>query len=264
MIKTKIQLYLFLALMLIPFLITHIWISVKKWPWPEIIPMEWGIRGIVYIFDPTSRSLPVLGGSILLSATVTILTLLISLPAAKALGCYEFRGKKLIKGIMLLPVIVPVMTVAMGIHVSFIKTGLANRVSGVILIHLIPGLPYGVKILMNIFEIHGDKLERQARLLGAGRLQILSQITLPLILPGLITAGSMIYIISFSQYFITFLIGGGNVETFSMMMFPFIEGGDRTVATTYSMVFVLSILAVLTVSEKLVRNFYVRSSSTYI
>lgn len=262
--RKRFALYLVVGSLFLPYLITHLWMFVKIWPWPDLLPRSWGLRGWAYFFNPSSRSLVILGNSILLSAVVTLLTLLVCFPAAKALGSYEFRGKRLINGLILLPVIVPILTVAMGIHVSFIKMGLANTVWGVILIHMIPGIPYGVRILQNIFQIHGRRLEMQARLLGAHRFQVFFHITVPLVMPGLITAGSMIYIISFSQYVITFLIGGGNVITFSMQMFPFIEAGDRTVATVFSFIFVLSILLVLTVSEKLVRNYYQRSSETFL
>lgn len=262
--KRTIALYAIVAILILPFLITHLWIFIRNWPWPGFIPREWGFRGLQYFFDPSSRSLMTLGKSILLSGTVTVLTLLLCLPAGKALGCYNFKGKKLIKGLILLPVIVPILTVAMGVHISFIKIGLANTTAGVILIHMLPGIPYGVRILENIYEIHGERLEKQAKLLGASKRQAFIDITLPLILPGIITAGNMIYIISFSQYVITFLIGGGNVVTFSMQMFPFIESGDRTVATTFSFIFILSILCVLTISERLVKNYYKKNVNSFI
>ena len=48
---------------------------------------------------------------------------------------------------------------------------------------------------------------------------------------------SMSYIVSFSQYFLTLLIGGGKVKTFAIVMFPYLSGGDRNMASTYSLVF---------------------------
>jgi putative spermidine/putrescine transport system permease protein len=152
----------------------------------------------------------------------------------------------------------------MGIHLLFCHIGLANTYLGVILIHVIPGIPYGVKILLNIFELYGNKMELQARTLGANNLQVLRYITIPLIKPGLIIAGSIIYIMSFTQYFITFLIGGGRIVTYAMILFPFVESGDRTMAAALSVVFILSITFVLFISEKIVGNFYENSSRYYV
>jgi putative spermidine/putrescine transport system permease protein len=77
-----------------------------------------------------------------------------------------------------------------------------------------------------------------------------------MILPGIISAGSMAFIVSFSQYFLTFLIGGGKVITFSMLLFPFVQSGDRMVGSVYSVVFILTTFIFLMIIEKLMRRFY--------
>ena len=248
--------YSVIVLLFLPILLMVGWSVNSSWPWPNLLPTGFTLRGFKYAISPSTEGFIVLLKSMLLSIIVTIITLLISIPSAKALAFYEFWGKGLIKLLILLPLIVPIMTVAMGIHISFIKLGLANTYLGVILIHVLPGIPYGVRILMNIFEINGEKIEYQGRILGARPMQVFIYITLPIISPGLIVAGSLIYIISFSQYFITFLIGGGKIITYSMLLFPFVESGDRTMAAVLSTVFIISIIVVLFFSEKIVEKLY--------
>jgi putative spermidine/putrescine transport system permease protein len=69
-------------------------------------------------------------------------------------------------------------------------------------------------------------------------------------------AGSIIYIISFTQYFVTFLIGGGRILTYSMLLFPFLESGDRTIASALSVIFVLSVLIVLKITDIILGKLY--------
>lgn len=256
--KNTIILMLFLPLVLIIG-----WSVASSWPWPNILPKTLTLRGFKYAISPSTGGFVVLFRSAVLSLIVTVITLIISIPAARALAFYEFKGKSFIKVLILLLLIVPMISVAMGIHISFIKLGIANTCVGVVLIHVLPGIPYAVKILLNIFELNGEKIEIQGRILGATPLQVMMHITLPIIAPGLIISGSLIYIISFSQYFITFLIGGGRVVTYSMLLFPFVESGDRTMASALSIIFILSIILVLFISEKLVGNFYENSSKYY-
>ncbi len=262
-IKT-IYKYLIIIFLALPLVLMIGWSVARSWPWPCIMPMGFTLRGFLYTLSPSTEGFIILLRSVGLSLIVTIVTLAISIPAARAIAFYEFKGKSFIKVLILLPLIVPILSVAMGIHLSFIKLGLANSYLGVILIHVIPGIPYGVKILLNVFEINGNQIEAQGRVLGASSFQVMMHVTLPLITPGLIIAGSIIYIISFSQYFITFLIGGGRIVTYSMLLFPFVESGDRTIASSISIVFILSILIVLVISEKLVGNFYAKSSKYYV
>ena len=246
----------FLVFILLPLAVIVIWSFSRNWPWPNIFPSNFGMRGWEYFFDPSSKSIEILLFSLGLSFNVTLVALVITIPAAKALALYQFRGKKFIEILTFAPIIVPTVAVAMGIHVQFIKMGLANTFTGVVLIHLIPCIPYTVRILKSVFELVGEGMEMQARVLGAGKIQTFIYVTLPMILPGIISAGSMAFIVSFSQYFLTFLIGGGNIITFSMIMFPFVQSGDRMVGSVYSVVFILTTFIFLMIIEKLMRRFY--------
>ncbi|SHJ88369.1 ABC transporter permease [Paramaledivibacter caminithermalis] len=253
---SKVIMCVIIFLLIFPLGVVLLWSFVKIWPWPNLVPRDFGIRAFEYILNPNNKSIRILCFSVCLSSVVTVITLLISIPAAKALGVYNFKGKDFFKILVLAPIIVPTIAVAMGIHVAFIKLGLANTVLGVVLVHLIPCLPYGIRILTNVFEIIGESMEMQARVLGANSIQTFIRITLPLIAPGLLSAGSLVFIVSFSQYFLTFLIGGGRIITFSMLMFPYIQSGDRMMACSYSIVFILSTLVILLIIEKIVRSYY--------
>ncbi len=238
----KIIMNILIFFLIAPLIILAIWSFSKIWPWPDLFPKSFGIRGFKYIFNPSNKSLKILMFSVWLSTVVTVITLLISIPAAKALGVYNFKGKRVFKILVLAPIIVP----------------------PVVLVHLIPCIPYGVRILTNVFEILGESMEIQARVLGANPFQAFIHITLPLLAPGLLSAGSMVFIVSFSQYFLTFLIGGGKIVTFSMLMFPFIKSGDRMMASVYSSIFILTTLTVLLVMEKMVKSYYKGENYFYL
>lgn len=246
----------------IPLVMICLWSVADRWPWPDIFPADLSQRGWMFLVG-SKRVLKVLATSILLSSVVTVLTLVICIPAARVLALYEFKGKKLIEILTLLPLIVPMMTVVMGIHVNFIRLNLANTFLGVVLVHILPGIPYGVRIMQTSFQLYGKSMEEQGRILGADNIQVFRYITVPLLKPGLIVSATMIYIISFSQYFITMLIGGGRIMTFSMLYFPYVQSGDRTITAVLSLVFLGSILLVLFVSNRLIGS-YLNTTSRYL
>lgn len=259
----SVVIYSAILLVLCPLIVLFLWCIAKRWPWPSIVPTEYNLRAIIYFIE-SNNSLTVLLYSIWLSFIVTVITLLISLPAARALGLYEFKGKGFFKLLVLSPLIISPVAVGIGIQVFFIRIGLANTFLGVVLVHLIPCLPYGIRILTNVFEILGESMESQARTLGASKIQTFFYVTLPLISPGLISAAALVFIVSFSQYFLTFIVGGGNVVTFSMIMFPFIQSGDRMIAACYSIVFIVSTLILLLIMEKKVKAYYSIENHFYI
>lgn len=233
-----------------------IWAFARSWSWPLMLPEDWGLRSVAYLLSPNAKTFEIMKTSLILSLWVMVLTLAVSIPAGKALGQYEFAGKKAVKLLVLAPLVVPSITVAMGIHVCFIQMGLANRMSGVIMMHMLIAMPYGVRIFTSYFEVMGQKLEESARNLGANRTQTFMHITMPMIAPAVVSAGSLIFIVSLSQYFLTFLIGGGRVMTLSLVMMPYIQSGDRMMASAYSLVFIGLTLVVLLVVERGMKSFY--------
>ena len=252
----KIIVGIFLIFLLMPLIVIIVWSITKNWPWPEIIPNNFGLRGWNHFLNSSSNSISTLFFSLFLSSVVTVCTLIITIPAANGLALYRFKGKRLIELLIFAPVIVPAVAVAMGIHIQFIRIGLANTFWGVVLIQLIPCIPYSIRILKSVFEMIGGEMELQAKVLGANSFQVVYHIILPMILPGIISAGGMVFIVSLSQYFLTLLIGGGRIITFSMLMFPYVQSGDRMMGSVYSVVFIFTTLIFLVLIEGLTGKFY--------
>ncbi|CEQ08572.1 ABC transporter permease [[Clostridium] sordellii] len=250
----KLIVNIILLTLILPLGILFIWAITSSWVYPNLIPNEFSLRGFEYILN--EENIKVLLNSIFISIVVVIITLIISIPAAKAIALYEFKGKKFFELLILSPIIIPMISVAMGIQLIFIKFGIANTLTGVILINIIPCIPYGVRIIADVYKLIGDKYEIQASMLGAKKIDILRYVTIPLILPGIIGASSMCFIISFSQYFLTLLIGGGSVITYPLLMFPYIQSGDRILASMYSIVFIIISLIVVMLMKKSLEKYY--------
>lgn len=239
----------------IPFTVIAVWSFSGRWAWPRLLPESFSLRGVQELFGGYSGALQVLGSSILISMVVAFLAVIIGMMTARALVFYDFRGKELIRFGAILPIIIPGTVFAMGIHVILIRLGLADNVFGVILVHLICALPYSIKIMTDNTAAFGRRLEEQALVLGASPGIVMTHITIPSLLPGIISSASLAYILSFSQYFITLIIGGGKVKTFSMMMVPYLQSGDRTIASAYSLVFIGSALLIFVIFEKAAKKF---------
>ncbi len=247
-------------LIIVPLLVLPFWSFAGRWPWPGLLPQGFTLRGMEELFARPSEMLSLMVSSVLLSLTVAILATVIGAMTSRALVFYDFKGKELVLFGTILPIIIPGTAFAMGVHVVFIYLGLADTFTGVVLVHLIYALPYTVNIMMDVTAMTGNGLEMQSQVLGVSPFRSFYHITLPLLMPGIISSVSMAYIISFSQYFITLMIGGGKVKTLSIVMVPFIQGGDRTIASSYAILFVASTFAVFLLLEMAIKRFAARLS----
>lgn len=237
-------------IVLLPLLPLLIWSFSRRWYFPALLPTEWSLRAWQYVFSPNSQVFSAMGYSLVVATAVTLLSIIIGLPAGRVMGMVQFRGKTLVWFLLLAPTIVPVLAVAMGIHVAFIKYGLADTIQGVMLVHLVPVLPYMVLILAGIFANYNIDYEGQARTLGANARQVFWHVTLPAIYPGLIVGALFAFIISWSQYILTLLIGGGRVITLPVLLFSFANSGDNAVTAALSIVFIAPAILLLLLTTR--------------
>ncbi len=238
-----------LAAVLLPFLVLIVWSLSTRWFYPQVWPAQWGLRAWQYVFGTAgSQIVSGLIQSMLVALVTAVISVLIGVPAGRALGLYNFKGKDMISVILMLPVIVPPLCVAMGLHLWFLKLGLAETFWGVVLVHLTFCLPYSVFVMWGVFSNYNPDYEDQARSLGATYWKLISRVMLPLTLPGIMVAALFSFLLSWSQYLSTLIIGGGRVTTLPILLFALMGSGDRPVAAAVSMVFVVPAFLALLLS----------------
>ncbi len=241
--------------LLLPLVPLAIWSVARGWRFPNLLPAQWSGRVWSYVLSDTSGVIESLGVTIAIAASVTGIATVIAIPAARALGRHKFRGKGLVEAIIVTPLIVPPLTVALGLQGVFIGLGLTGSMTGVILVHLIPVLPYIILILTGIFANFDPRFEDQARSLGAGRLQVFYYVTLPALAPGVLVAMLMGFLISWSQYLLTLMIGGGRVVTLPVVLFNFATSGRNDITGAIAVIYILPALAILAITSRRILGF---------
>jgi len=224
----------------LPFLPLLLWSITEKWFYPALFPQVFGTRAWSYVF--TTAGNQILDGlftSFSLALATTVVSLILGIPAGRALGLYDFPGKKIAMLFLTLPIIVPPLSVSMGLHFWFIQLGLAETFTGVVLIHLTFCLPYTIFVIRGVFTDYNPDFEEQARSLGASPARVTVMVIFPMIIPGVIIAALFSFLISWSQYLSTLIIGGGKMLTLPILLFSLMGSGDRPVAGAVSLIFIL-------------------------
>jgi len=237
------------TLLLVPFVPLIFWSVSHRWFFPTIIPDQLSDRAWSYLLSERSQVLEGLTTSLTIALCVAVLAAAIGLSGGRALGLYRFRGKRVVELVLLAPVIVPAIAVAMGIQVLFIRYSLADTIPGVVLVHLVPTIPYVVLVMGAVFANYDVSYEEQARVLGANPLRVFLHVTLPAVLPGLIVAAFFAFLISWSEYIMTVLIGGGQVVTLPLLLFSFV-GSDPSVAAALSLFFIAPAIVLMVLTSR--------------
>lgn len=239
---------------LLPMGVILLWSVTGRWPWPALLPESILLRTWRELLFGSASLPSLLAGSMSIAAAVSVLGTIIGILTARATELYDIPGKTLIRFGSLLPLLIPGTVFTMGIQVVLIRLGLTDTIAGIILVHLVAAVPYCITIMTDMTRAIGAKLEEQAAVLGAPPLRAFFYGSFHPLLPGILSSMSMGFILSYSQYFTTLLVGGGRVRTIATVLVPYIQSGDRPLASAYSVAFVGSALAVFAFFEWAIRK----------
>lgn len=248
-VAQKMLLLLIVSVLFLPFLPLLIWSFAQGWYFPQLIP-QWTLQNWSTLFTTSTRVGQGFVQSLVIAVCSTGLALLVGMPAGRALGMMDFPGKGAIKLFLLLPIIVSPLATLMGIQFMLIRLGLSGTLLGVVLVHLLPTIPYITLVLSSVYANFDADYEIQARSLGASAWQVFRHITLPLIAPGVVVGALFAFLISWNEFLLTFFVGSGRVFTLPMVLFTALQGGNTGLTAAIAITSILPALVFLFFSSR--------------
>lgn len=169
------------------------------------------------------------------SAQVAFLTALLAttLGTLAALGTVRgrFPGRSAVNALILSPLIVPVIIIAIGMFSVFVSWKVAGSIVGLVLAHTALAVPFVVINVATSLRTMDRNLELAAQSLGAGPVRTFRRITLPLILPGVLTGGLFAFITSWDEVVVSIFLTSARFRTLPVEMWEQVrQVVDPTVA----------------------------------
>lgn len=192
-----------------------VWTVAERWSAPAPLPQEWGLRGFRDALD--AGLLPALGRSVVLGLAVAVLATPLGAMAGRALGWRETRRPGLVAVALLLPVLLPPFAVSMGLDVILLRLRVPGPVA-VVAILVVFALPYCAYVTASGYAALDPELEEQARSLGATARQARRRATLPAVRRSLTVAAVLAFLVGWSDYVVTVLLGGGRFVTLPVLL----------------------------------------------
>jgi putative spermidine/putrescine transport system permease protein len=186
--------------------------------------------------------------SIVIGVLNGILSSLIGMMTARAIHCFGIRMGRWVRYFSAIPLFIPSMTLFISVQTIFIRTGLINSITGVVIAHMLVTIPYTTNIFVSYFKGLPKDIESAARTLGGNMIIIFRKIILPLFVPGIWLSFSIGFLISFSEYFSTFLIGGGRILSLAGLLYPYVNNGDTNNAAVLGVIFIAVNAAVFAIA----------------
>lgn len=187
-----------------------------------------------------------------LATFATIVVLVAGSAAAFAIVRYGFAGSAFFQSVALSPLIVPVVVLAIGLLQFLSWIGLNQSYCGLFVGHLVITLPYVVRTMITGLLLLDRNLEEAAMNLRASPFRVLRRITLPLLIPSLITAGVFAFVASFGNVTLSSFLAVSGTVTLPVQIFTYVQYSYEPVIAAVSAIVIAVTTAVILIIERLV------------
>lgn len=147
-----------------------------------------------------------------------ILATIIGTMAALAMNKLKFKGKSIFMGIMISPMVIPVVVVGTALYTSFAPIGLTNNFVGLIFAHTLLGIPMVFVTMLSGFANVNENLELAAMSMGSSPIGAFFRVVLPTVKTSLISSVLFAFVTSLDEVVVTTFVSGANTKTLTMVM----------------------------------------------
>jgi thiamine transport system permease protein len=167
----------------------------------------------------------------------TFLTLLIGMPGAYLLARYTFRGKSLLLALTTIPFVMPTLVVAAAFNAflgprGWVNLGLMDlfnltvppiqftqTITAILVAHVFYNTTIVLRLVGDFWSHLDPRLGHAAQMLGASRIKVFRTITLPLLMPAIVTASLLVFIFNFTSFGVILILGGPRFATLEVEIY---------------------------------------------
>ncbi|MDN7683108.1 MULTISPECIES: ABC transporter permease [Burkholderia] len=188
-----------------------------------------------------------LKNTMIVGVVSTFIATVLGVTASLGLMNPKLKYKALITGILVSPMIVPLIITAVGVYFAFSPLGLTNSLTGLILAHAALGVPFVVVTVTATLAGFNEALSRAGRSLGASPVRVFMQVKLPIIAPGVISGALFAFATSFDEIVVALFLTGTDQRTVPRQMWAGIrEQLSPTILAVATVLVVISTLLLVT------------------
>jgi putative spermidine/putrescine transport system permease protein len=193
---------------------------------PESFSLRWFEKALAY--DDFRKGA---WNGLIVTLWASCIALVVGAMAAFVIDRYAFRGKAALESILLSPLVIPHFTIGLGLLILAAQLGAGRGYGVVITAHVILVLPFVLRSVYVSLRNLDQRLELAAASLGASPARVLVTVTLPLMLPGLVSGWLFAAILSFNEFTASLFVTAQRTQTLPVAMYNYVrEYADPSMA----------------------------------
>lgn len=192
-----------------------------------------------------------LRNSLWLAALSSTIAVLFAVPAALAIARHRFAGREAMLAFFMSPLMIPHVVLGIAFLRFFTTIGIGGTFVGLVLSHIVIVMPFALRLVLAASIGMDRAVEHAAISLGAGPITVFRRVTLPMILPGVVSGWILAFITSFDEVTMTVFIASPSTITLPVRMFLYIQDNIDPLVTSVSAALIFLTVIVMIILERL-------------
>ncbi len=187
---------------------------------PTFFPREWSLEGYLTVFnsDMIRYFLP---NTFINSIVSAFLVVTLAMLAAYTFSRYKFRGSRVLELLILGVMLIPGLTFVIPYYRMASDLDLLGTNQFIISIYVAWGLPFAIWIIRSFVDSIPIELEEAAMIDGAGPIQTMFYVVLPLAMPGLVAAFLLVFVDTWNEFLFALVLLTGDARTATVGLYDF-------------------------------------------
>lgn len=156
--------------------------------------------------------------SLVIAILTTLISVMVGVLGGLGLKKFEFKGKKFINIMLYVPIVVPEIVLAVAMLIIFISLGVSLGMGTIIIGHCTFCIPYAVVTIKGRISGDNETLQEASMDLGANRLQTFWRVTIPSIMPGIMSSAFLAFTLSFDDVIMSNMLAGASQSTLPVLI----------------------------------------------
>jgi putative spermidine/putrescine transport system permease protein len=214
-------------------------------------PREFSLDGYTTFFTDAAFLYSLLL-SFELAASASVIASVIGFLAAYVLVRRRFRGREFLSGFFLSPLILPQIIVGVALLQLFTLLGLATSFIGLLIAHVVSVIPYVIRTVGAALQRIDPRVEEAAADLGAGPLETLALVVLPMVRGGAVAGALFAFIMSWINVEISIFLGATGTYTLPVLLYNYMEYSITTAVVAAACIGIYVAVALVIVIDRVI------------
>ncbi len=209
----------------------------------EEFTLEWYVK----MFD-NKQLMDSFFNTIIVAVSSTLISVVIGTLCAVGLYKFEFKLKKLVSSALYIPIMIPELVFAIAMLVFFSSINVEMSMFTLIVSHVTFSMPFVVITVRSRMAGFDKSIEEAAKDLGANELHTFFRVTLPMIMPGVISGGMLALTLSLDDVVVSYFTSGPESTTMPLKILGMVKKGISPDVNALSTLMILGTVGILVLS----------------